>query len=72
VQLRNEPVWVALHSILVVLGSWWVASNGAPRPRAEAVADLKDARNFMVTGLPEEARELIVPKLDEMADQADR
>jgi hypothetical protein len=33
---------------------------------------LEDARNFIATRLPDEAREFIVPKLDEMVDQADR
>jgi hypothetical protein len=58
--------------ILVLAAGWWAASSGEPQPRAEALADLEDARTFLATQLPEEARELIVPKLDEMVDQAGR
>jgi hypothetical protein len=58
--------------ILVLSASWWAASSVTPQPRAEALADLEDARSLMATRLPEEAREFIVPKLDEMVHQADR
>ena len=58
--------------VLVLAAGLWAASTGEPQPRGEALADLKDARNLMATRLPEEAREFIVPKLDELVDQADR
>jgi hypothetical protein len=57
---------------LVLAASWWAASSLTSQPRAEALADLEDARSFMATRLPEETREFIVPKFDEMVDQADR
>jgi hypothetical protein len=52
--------------ILVLAAGWWGASSRAPQPRADALADLKDVRSFMATRLPEEAREFILPRLDEM------
>jgi hypothetical protein len=55
--------------ILVLAAGWWAASSVTPQPRAEALADLKDARSFMATRLPNDAREFIVPKLDEMLDR---
>ncbi len=58
--------------VLVPAAGLWAARSGEPQPRAEAVADLEDARTFMATRLPEEAREFIVPKFDELVDQADR
>ena len=54
--------------ILLITGGWLAASSLTPQPRAEALADLRDARSFMATRLPDEARELILPKLDEMMD----
>lgn len=60
-------------AILLVLGAGLLgASSVPPQPRAEALADLKDARSFMRTRLPAEARDFILPRLDEMADPADR
>jgi predicted transcriptional regulator len=58
--------------VLVLAASLWASSSGEPQPRAEALAELEDARNFMATRLPDEAREFIVPKLDRLGDQADR
>jgi hypothetical protein len=58
-------------ALVLVAASWWAASSSEPQPRAEAIADLEDARTLLATRLPDEARELIVPKLDEMVDQAD-
>jgi hypothetical protein len=58
--------------IVVLAVSLWAARSSEPQPRAEALADLEVARNFMATRLPEEAREFIVPKLDVMVDQAGR
>ena len=58
--------------ILLLAAGWWAASGAPPQPRAEALADLEDARSFMATRLPDGAREFIMPKLDEMVDQSDR
>jgi hypothetical protein len=58
--------------IFVLAAGWLAVSSVTPQPRAKALADLEDARNLMATRLPEEARDFIVPKLDEMLDRADR
>jgi hypothetical protein len=58
--------------VLVLAASWWAATSSEPQPRAEAIADLEDARTLLATRLPDEAREFIVPKLEEMVSRADR
>jgi len=57
--------------ILVLSVSWWIASSSGPQPCADVLADLEDARNLIASRLPEEGRDFILPKLDEMLDQAD-
>ena len=59
-------------ALILVLAAGWLAASNTPQPRAEALADLEDARNLRATRLPEEARDFIAPKLDEMLDRADR
>lgn len=58
--------------LLVLGGVWAMAASGPQQPRADALADLQDARRFLETSLSDEAREFIVPRLDGMVEQANQ
>lgn len=56
--------------VVVVFGTWLAATISGPQPRPEALADLQDARRFMDSQLPPEARRFVLPKIDEMLEEA--
>ena len=57
-------------AVLIVLVVSWIASSMHRQRPEDALAALGDARSFMAQELPAEAREFVVPRLDEIIEKA--
>jgi hypothetical protein len=53
---------------LLLVGAWWGAANSPQQSRADAIAGLEGAREFMSSHLPDDAQEFILRRLDEMTE----
>jgi hypothetical protein len=49
---KRARVGGAALVVVLAAATLWAASSGEPQPRAEALADLEDARSFMATSSP--------------------
>ncbi len=58
--------------VIVALAASWIASSVNAQPRQEAIAELKPARNLIARQLSGEARDFILPRLDDMLEEERR
>jgi hypothetical protein len=59
-------------ALLIVLAASWIATSRPPQPTQEALAAIEEARSFMARELPSDAREFVLPRLDQIIERTGR